>query len=132
MPDETPGVGQIGEKGPSKERPAGEQAQYKTLPQLRKDRYAQTTGYLRQENQLRLRFAFVLFVLVLLWLLAVLGVLIWQGLLTTERRLSDPVLIALLSTTTANVLGLLLAVTRYLFPSQTAGARKPSPRPKKT
>ena len=40
---------------------------------------------------------------------------------TTEHHLSDTVLVALLTTTTINVLGLLYFVANYLFPKKPGG-----------
>lgn len=43
-----------------------------------------------------------------------------------KKTLTDPVLIALLTTTTANILGLLLIVVGYLFPKR-IGEKSPPP-----
>lgn len=68
---------------------------------------------------MRKLFAVLLFALCLGWLVFI-GIVVWAA---GKRftgchvfELSDPVLIALITTTTLNVLGLFFAVTRWLFP----------------
>ena len=50
------------------------------------------------------------------WLLCVLAVIFLQGFNTHQFHLSDSVLVTLIPTTTANVLGLVFIVAKYLFP----------------
>jgi len=67
---------------------------------------------LKSSFRLSTCFAIGIFVLVLIWLGIVLGIIVWQG---KAKPLSDAVLIALLSTTTANMISLLYLVIRYVF-----------------
>ncbi len=67
---------------------------------------------LKSAFKLSTRFAILIFILVFAWLGIVLGVVVWQGHI---KPLSDGVLIALLSTTTANMISLLYLVIRYVF-----------------
>lgn len=60
-------------------------------------------------------YAVRIFWLVFGWLAVVLGIIIWQGMLPEAIRLSDKVLITLLSTTTINMIGLLVIVVKYVF-----------------
>lgn len=87
-----------------------------TLTHLRNQRFEQQTNQLRREHWFRLATAAVIFVAVAVWLTAVVGIVVAQGL---KRLDLDPkVLVALLVTTTLNVIGLLAAVVRYLFPRE--------------
>ncbi|NNM58982.1 MAG: hypothetical protein HKM04_04140 [Legionellales bacterium] len=56
-----------------------------------------------------------IFWLVVVWVIAIFGFLIYQSCLLPDLRLHDSVLIALLSTTTVNILALLLLVIKYVF-----------------
>ena len=85
-----------------------------SLPQLKKLRYRQETERLRREETLRTTVAAAILFVVGAWLACVFALLAWLG--HGEARLSDAVLIALLTTTTINVIGLLYTVVRYLFP----------------
>lgn len=67
---------------------------------------------LKSAFKLSTRFAILIFILVFAWLGIVLGIVIWQGKI---KALDDSVLIALLSTTTANMISLLYLVIRYVF-----------------
>jgi hypothetical protein len=54
-----------------------------------------------------------------LWLLAVIVLMFFSGFSTWGFHLSDPVLIAVATTTTANIIGTLIVVAKYLFPGTT-------------
>lgn len=56
-----------------------------------------------------------IFWLVFFYLAVVFCIVIWQGIVCPEYRLSDKVLIALLTTTTVNIIGLLFLVIKYVF-----------------
>lgn len=56
-----------------------------------------------------------IFTLVVVWVIALFVFLIYQTNLPPALRLHDSVLITLLSTTTVNILGLLLLVIKYVF-----------------
>jgi hypothetical protein len=64
----------------------------------------------------RKRYAFLLFGLSAVWLVFIGIFLILAGL--EKLKVADSVLIALISTTTANVLGLFYIVARWLFPNR--------------
>lgn len=84
-------------------------------------------GYLEEEKkrlklkekadvlQQRKSFSGRIFALVLFYVLAVLAIIVLCGF--DVLSISDAVLIALLSTTTANVVGLLVIVMKYFFPA---------------
>jgi hypothetical protein len=61
----------------------------------------------------RRRYSYRIYTITGGWLLCVIGILIAVGL--QKLKLSDPVLIALLGTTTVNVLGFFIIVIQYLF-----------------
>lgn len=70
---------------------------------------------LRQDIKLRKRFAWAGYWMSIGWLIAILHIIISDGLHLWSFSLSDSVLLALIGTTTANVLGVLYIVMRYLF-----------------
>lgn len=66
--------------------------------------------------KMRRRYGNVILCLTFLWITAVLVVVFMQGCSTNGFTLSDSVLMLLLGTTTANVIGLFIIVANYLFP----------------
>lgn len=78
---------------------------------------------LEQDIELRKKFAWGIFILIVAWLALVFVVLFVQGFSASicdhQFRLSDQVLLALIAGTTANVLGIFVIVVRYLFPQRT-------------
>ncbi len=77
-----------------------------------------------QDTKLRGRFTRRIFVLIVVWLVVVLVILLFEGFHATVRahnfQLSDNVLLALIGSTTANVLGVFIIVVHYLFPETKA------------
>lgn len=91
---------------------------------------------LRQDIKARKRYARCIFRLIVWWLVSIFVMLLLQGFLSEAKievlwppfcplwktkigfRLSDPVLLALIGGTTANVLGLFFFVVQYLFPKR--------------
>lgn len=72
----------------------------------------------KKEHKQRVKYAKTLFWLISLWLTAVLIIVICSGIdwhLLSHFKLSDNVLITLLTTTTVTVLGLFITVLKYLF-----------------
>ena len=82
------------------------------LEKLADEKNARVAG-IYIDTILRFVMAFLFFWLAQAWLTGVLELL---GKQSAEKTLSDPVLIALLTTTTINVLAMLAAVAVYLFP----------------
>jgi hypothetical protein len=75
--------------------------------------------YREDEQKLKHRgvtYRFVLFI-VFGWLYFVMAIILCVG-FGWMKNLSDPVLIALLTTTTANIIAMLWAIIKYLFPDQ--------------
>ena len=66
--------------------------------------------------KMRRRYGNVILCLTFLWITAVLVVVFMQGYSTNGFTLPDSVLMLLLGTTTANVIGLFIIVANYLFP----------------
>lgn len=78
---------------------------------------------LRQDRDERKSYAHKLYWLVLIWLLTILWIILLQGagnipFIGTTFKLSDTVLITLITTTTANVAAFFLVVVKYLFRSR--------------
>ena len=78
---------------------------------------------LRQDREQRKRYAERLFKLVVSWLIAIWLTVIFAGVkfpswLRWSFELSDSILIALITSTTASVLGLFAIVANYLYPKK--------------
>jgi len=71
----------------------------------------------RQDRAERLKYADRVFGLIVAWLAWMGLVILWQGFQYNFFKLSDPVLITIVGSTTATVIGIFLIVTRYLFPN---------------
>lgn len=69
----------------------------------------------KQDRRQRKHFAYWIFGFVCAYMLLVLTVVLFVGIRCLGFALSDGVLVTLLSTTTANVLGLFIIVAKYLF-----------------
>lgn len=69
-------------------------------------------------HKLRLSYANRLFWLVCAWLACVVFAVELTGFKTLGFTLSDPILIAFITTTTINVVGLFFVVAKWLFPSK--------------
>jgi hypothetical protein len=68
-----------------------------------------------QDIDERKKYANQIFCLVAVWLVLMGVILLWQGFNWNHFQLSDSVLIAVVTTTTIGVVGLLLVVAKYLF-----------------
>lgn len=93
-----------------------------------------------QDTSERKRYASRVFVLICCWVGAILSILFFQGFLSQSSgdillkwgsayfripwrfSLSDPVLLALIGSTTVNIIGLFVIVMNYLFPKRSAPA----------
>ena len=71
---------------------------------------------LEQDIEQRKRYALRLFVVLCVWLAAVLVILFFGGFMLGGFALNDSVLVALLGTTTINVIALFVVVAKYIFP----------------
>ncbi len=84
-------------------------------------RYQFELDELHQNMAERKGYARKLFVMLCVWLAIILGITIFNGIVKLASgdyvfRLSDTILVTLITTTTANVAAFFLVVTRYLFP----------------
>jgi len=84
-------------------------------------RYQFELDELHQNMAERKGYARKLFVMLCAWLAIMLGITIFNGIVKLASgdyvfRLSDTILVTLITTTTANVAAFFLVVTRYLFP----------------
>lgn len=70
-----------------------------------------------QDIELRRKYAEQIFTFVSLYMFAVFFIIILSG-SPSSFKISDAVLITLLGTTTANVIGVLVIVAKYLFPKK--------------
>lgn len=81
--------------------------------------YAAQTEGLRQDINERKKYASRIFVLCGIWIFAVFLLLVAQGLSRwTSFNLPQPVLLAAIGSTTANIIAVFLIVARYLFPGK--------------
>lgn len=71
---------------------------------------------LKDDITARKVYAGLIYLLVIMWLGFILWIVVATG--SGWYKLSDTVLVALITTTTLNVLGLFLVVTQYLFPKK--------------
>jgi hypothetical protein len=75
-------------------------------------------GVLSEQERMKARrfYAPAFFGLSCLWLVIVTGLVFCSGFSVRGFHVSDHVLIAVVTTTTANIIGTLLVVAKYLFP----------------
>lgn len=83
-----------------------------------RQRYDAETEGIKQDIQERKKYANLIYRLVVGWLVVVGLILGWSGCERVAYKLSDQVLITLISGTTINVLGLFAIVANYLFPKK--------------
>ena len=69
----------------------------------------------KQGIELKAKFSFRIFLLVIIWLAVVLLIIVFNGYGAWGFSLSDSVVITLIGSTTANILGLLVIVLKYVF-----------------
>lgn len=79
------------------------------------DRLIEELESLKQDREQRKQYAEKIFSCVRLYVLCIIFLLFIQGFHALSFSLTDPVLITLLGTTTANVIGLFAFVAKYLF-----------------
>jgi len=72
----------------------------------------------QQTISLRTDFAKKIFRLVIGWVIAIFGILILQGFAIARFNLANSIILALIGSTTLNIVGLLYVVTHYLFPQK--------------
>ncbi|GGB08107.1 hypothetical protein [Puia dinghuensis] len=80
---------------------------------LKNDLLEAQLNKLKGDNTARKTHNILIFIMVFFWLVAVISILILVGM--GKLVLSDKVLITLLSTTSVNIIGLLVIVANYLF-----------------
>ena len=93
----------------------------KDLGQIEIDWYRNNLIEAQSMFKERRRYALWLFWLSVIWLIVILAFLLFAAIKTMfgiDFELSDTVLVALITTTTINVLGLFYIVARWLFPSK--------------
>lgn len=73
---------------------------------------------LRQNIELRKLYALLLFILLSVWLSAILTIIFLSGFKLRGFALSQLVLVTLITTTTGMVVGFFIGVTNYLFPAK--------------
>jgi len=73
---------------------------------------------LSQNIQERKKYAGRFFILSCCWMITITGVVMLDGWTVLGFRLSDKVVLALIGSTTINVLGILYVVAHYLFPKR--------------
>lgn len=80
---------------------------------------AELKGF-QEDIAARKRYAKNIFVLTCLWVGGIYVLLLLQGFGHSVFRLADSVLLAAIGSTTANIIGVFLIVTRYFFPRKRA------------
>lgn len=83
---------------------------------LTDERYREVTAVIKQERKLQKRVARWVMKVVSLWLFFIAVLLVFVGM--SWLNYSDGVLIALLATTTANIIGLAYFMAKGLFPNK--------------
>lgn len=69
-----------------------------------------------QMRELRRKWAIGLFIVSVVWLIAVSGLVVLQGFGGSVFHLSDMIMTTFIGSTTVNVLATLLIVVKYIFP----------------
>ena len=85
---------------------------------LEAEHYKTHTTGLKQDIAERKTYAYRIFVLICCWLIAVFLLLIAEGFAFHGFALSNAVVLAVIGSTTVNVLGIFYIVTHYLFPKR--------------
>jgi hypothetical protein len=89
---------------------------------LEKVRYGAQTEGQKQDIKERKKYAQLFFYLSCAWLVAIVAILMLQGFgfsfWKAPFHLSDSIVLAMIGSTTANVLGILYIVAKYLFPNR--------------
>jgi hypothetical protein len=123
-PVPTIGVSQIEESPPSGLDPDAAAAVDQEQTALERDRLAiendmlrEELGNRRQDREERQKYAVRVFCLVVGWLAFVAFVVLAQGFGRNMFLLADSVLLMLIGSTTATVIGIFLIVANYLFPN---------------
>ena len=101
--------------------PASTQADPNTLQEqsyLEKSARDAELESFKQDVKHRAEYAPKIFILVVVWVVLIFGLLIFQGFSVFGFHLSDSVLIAAISGTTLNILGLFVIVANYIFRKQ--------------
>ena len=104
VPDDPNGIGEL-------------RAQVETLTSER-DALRKKTDHMAADRKQRNTYTRRLYVLVVCWLIAVYFTLSLSGCQSNKFTLDSSVLIALITTTTASVIGLFTIVANYLFPKE--------------
>ncbi len=76
---------------------------------------------LRQILKHRGGYAFGIFVLVIIWLVGIFLILVCQGFAWHGFHLDDSVLLAAIGSTTANIIGVLLIIVKFIFSDSSTG-----------
>ena len=84
---------------------------------LEQEQAAKVRGVI-QDIRERKKYALCIFVLVATWLAAMIAILLFEGFAMRSFKLSDGAIIAVVTTTTGGVVGLLVLVVKYLFPAK--------------
>ena len=81
--------------------------------------YAAQTRGLEQDIEERRKYSLRIFILCCVWVFGIFGLLLAQGFnWITRFNLPQPVLLAAIGSTTANIIAVFVIVARYLFPNR--------------
>lgn len=101
---------------PSEEQESVSQRTQEEFTDLERQHRKEELRGKQQDREERKRYADLIFKLICYWLIAVFGLLLVQGQDWFHFELSNGVLLAVVGSTTANVLGIFWLVANYLFP----------------
>lgn len=96
--------------------PGQEETGFQTAANQKARRELLKNDSLEQDIALRKRFAYLFFILAVGWLFGVFGVVLLQGFKFLGFGIGEGEMIALLTTTTVNIVSLLAIVASYIFP----------------
>lgn len=83
--------------------------------------YAAQTRGLEQDIEERRKYSLRIFILCCIWVFCIFALLVAQGVSwKTHFSLSEPVLLAAIGSTTANIIAVFVIVARYLFPDRSS------------
>ena len=99
----------LGERERSAQKRKGDETEYNTFAYWKLED-------IKQGIKLRRKFAEKIFIMLSVWLALIMVIIFFSGFEFHSFKLSDGVLITLITTTTANVVAFFLVVTRHLFP----------------
>lgn len=110
---------------PPPDTPGREEADFQSAANQKARRELLKNDSLEQDIALRKHFAYLFFFLAVCWLIGVFGVVLLQGFELQGFGIEEGEMIALLTSTTVNIVSLLAIVANYIFPKSRKDQAKP-------